>query len=51
LLAPGKPGEFVVDGGPTVLRFPDSGRETGSFVYWSPGLRGLPFKRIQESFE
>jgi CubicO group peptidase (beta-lactamase class C family) len=51
LLAPGKPGEFVVDGGPTVLRFPDSGREAGSFVYWSPGLRGLPFKRIQESFE
>jgi CubicO group peptidase (beta-lactamase class C family) len=51
ILAPGKPGEFVADGGPLTLRFPDSGKETGSFVYWSPGLRGLPFKRIQESFE
>lgn len=51
VLTPGKPGEFVADGGPLTLRFPDSGRETGSFVYWSPGLRGLPFKRIQESFE
>lgn len=51
LLAPGKPGEFVVDGGPLTLRFPGSGKDTGSFIYWSPGLRGLPFKRIQESFE
>jgi len=51
VLTPGKPGEFVADGGPLTLRFPDSGTETGSFIYWSPGLRGLPFKRIQEPFE
>jgi CubicO group peptidase (beta-lactamase class C family) len=51
VLTPGKPGEFLADGGPLTLRFPDTGQETGSFVYWSPGLRGLPFKRIQESFE
>ncbi len=51
VLMPGRPGEFVADGGPLTIRFPDSGKETGSFIYWSPGLRGLPFKRIQESFE
>jgi CubicO group peptidase (beta-lactamase class C family) len=51
VLTPGKPGEFVADGGPLTLRFPDSGRETGKFVYWSPGLRGLPFKRIEGKFE
>jgi CubicO group peptidase (beta-lactamase class C family) len=51
VLAPGKPGEFVADGGPLTLRFAGSGKDTGSFVYWSPGLRGLPFKRIQESLE
>jgi len=51
VLTPGKPGEYLADGGPITLRFPDSGKETGSFVYWSPGLRGLPFKRIQETFE
>jgi hypothetical protein len=50
-LAPGKPGEFVVDGGPGILRFQDGGKETGGFIYWSPGLRGLPFTRIKESFE
>jgi len=51
VLKPGKPGELVTpDGGP-VLRFADGGRDTGGFNYWSPGLRGLPFKRIEEKFE
>jgi hypothetical protein len=51
ILKPGKPGEFVTEGGWPTLRFSDDGRSAGSFVYWSPGLRGLTFKRVEESSE
>ncbi|MBM4220210.1 MAG: beta-lactamase family protein [Gammaproteobacteria bacterium] len=51
VLKPGKPGELVTPDGSPVLRFADGGRDTGGFIYWSPGLRGLPFKRIEEKFE
>ncbi len=51
VLTPGKPGEFVTEDGGPKLRFAGDGKDNGSFVYWSPGLRGLPFKRIQEPFE
>ena len=51
VLKPGKPGEFVVDGGNPVLRFAPGGKVADSFIYWSPGLRGLPFRKIKESFE
>ncbi len=51
VLKPGKPGEFVADGGSPVLRFAPGGADADSFIYWSPGLRGLPFRKIKESFE
>jgi CubicO group peptidase (beta-lactamase class C family) len=51
VLKPGKPGEFVVDRGNPVLRFAPGGKIADSFIYWSPGLRGLPFRKIKESFE
>ena len=51
VLKPGKSQEFEAAGSPVKLRFePGSGVAEG-FVYWSPGLRGIPFKRIKESFE
>lgn len=50
LLSPGKVGEFVTLGGAS-LRFPFGGGDADSFVYDSPDVRGLPFKRIKESFE
>ena len=51
VLKPGKPGEFVADGGSPVLRFTPGGAEADRFIYWSPSLRGLPFRKIKESFE
>jgi CubicO group peptidase (beta-lactamase class C family) len=51
LLRPGKPGEFVTPDGSPALRFAAGGKDNDGFVYWSPGLRGLPFKRIEEKFE
>ena len=51
VLKPGKPGEFVTDGGGLSLHFPSGGKDTGSFTYYSPGLRGLPFNRVKESIE
>jgi CubicO group peptidase (beta-lactamase class C family) len=51
VLKPGKPGEFVTDGGSPVLRFAPGGADAEHFIYWSPGLRGLPFRKIKESFE
>jgi len=50
-LAPGKPGEFVTEGGWASLSFPAGGREAGSFVYRSPALRGVTFQRIEEKAE
>jgi len=50
-LRPGQPGEFLTADGYPALRFAAAGKDTGSFIYWSPGLRGLPFKRIEEGFE
>jgi hypothetical protein len=51
VLKPGKPGEFVTDGGSPVLRFAPGSADVDGFIYWSPGLRGLPFRKIKESFE
>ena len=34
-----------------LLRFAPGGTGADSFIYWSPGLRGLPFRKIKESFE
>jgi len=51
VLKPGKPGEFVTDGGSPVLRFAPGGADPDRFIYWSPALRGLPFRKIKESFE
>jgi CubicO group peptidase (beta-lactamase class C family) len=51
VLKPGKPGEFVAQGGSPTLRFPDGGKSADSFVYWSPGLRGLEFRRVEESLQ
>jgi CubicO group peptidase (beta-lactamase class C family) len=51
ILKPGRAGEFVTEGGSPSLRFPDGGRDAGGFIYWSPGLRGLPFTKIKEPFE
>jgi CubicO group peptidase (beta-lactamase class C family) len=51
VLKPGKSGEFTAVGSSRVLKFQGGPGEANGFVYWSPGLRGLPFKRIQESFE
>jgi CubicO group peptidase (beta-lactamase class C family) len=50
-LAPGKPGEFVTDGGGLILKFPAGGQDAASFIYWTSGLRGLPFHRVKESSE
>jgi len=50
-LSPGGRGEFVTEGGWARLRFPDGGKDAGSFIYESPALRGLPFKRIEEKSE
>ena len=51
LLKPRKPGEFVTGGGWLSLQFAAGGDDTDGFIYWSPGLRGLPFKKLKESFE
>jgi hypothetical protein len=51
VLKPGKPGEFVAEGGWLTLRFADGGKSEDGFVYWSPGLRGLTFRKIEEKFE
>ena len=51
ILSPGKPGEFVTQSGWLSLRFPSGGKDTGSFIYYSSGLRGLPFKKVKESTE
>ena len=50
-LKPGKPGEFVTGSGWLSLRFPSGGKDTDSFIYYSSGLRGLPFKKVKESTE
>ncbi len=50
-LKPGKPGEFVTEGGWLTLRFSSSGKDAGSFIYYSSGLRGLPFNRVKEPLE
>jgi CubicO group peptidase (beta-lactamase class C family) len=50
-LAPGRPGEFVAGGGWVTLKFPAGGQDAGSFVYWTSGLRGIPFHRVKESSE
>jgi len=50
-LKPRKPGEFVTGGGWLSLQFSAGGDDTDGFIYWSPGLRGLPFKKLKESFE
>jgi CubicO group peptidase (beta-lactamase class C family) len=51
VLKPGKPGEFVTDGDGPILRFAPGGAEADGFIYWSPVLRGLPFRKIKETFE
>ena len=51
VLKPGKAGEFVTDDDSVRLRFAPSDEDADSFIYWSPGLRGLPFSKVQESFE
>ncbi len=51
VLKPGKPGEFVAEGGSPVLRFAPGGADADNFIYWSPVLRGLPFRKIKETFE
>jgi hypothetical protein len=51
VLEPGKPGEFVTDGGGYSLRFSPQGAQPDGFIYWSSGLRGVPFKKLKETFE
>ena len=51
VLEPGKPGEFVTDGGDYSLRFSPQGAEPDGFIYSSSGLRGVPFKKLKEAFE
>ena len=51
VLKPGKIGEFVAVGSSLILRFTKDAGDAGGFVYWSPGLRGLPFRKLKESFE
>ena len=51
VLKPGKAGEFVTGGGGLSLRFSSGGKDADSFIYYSPGLRGLPFNRVKEPFE
>lgn len=50
LLRPGKPGEFVTENGLS-LRFAAGGHDADGFIYWSAGLRGLPFRKLKENFE
>ena len=50
-LEPGKPGEFVTASGWLSLRFPSGGKDADSFIYYSSGLRGLPFTKVKESTE
>jgi CubicO group peptidase (beta-lactamase class C family) len=51
VLERGKPGEFGTDGGGYSLRFPADGGEPDGFIYWSSGLRGVPFRKVKENFE
>jgi CubicO group peptidase (beta-lactamase class C family) len=51
ILKAGKPGEFVADGAGVSIRFAPGGKDVDSFIYWTPALRGLPFRRIKESFK
>ena len=51
VLKPGKSDEFDAAGSSLKLRFKPGSGEAEGFVYWSPGLRGISFKRIEESFE
>ncbi|HEU4516707.1 MAG TPA: serine hydrolase domain-containing protein [Steroidobacteraceae bacterium] len=51
VLKPAKSNEFDAAGSSLKLRFEPGAGEAEGFVYWSPGLRGIPFKRIKESFE
>ncbi len=51
VLKPVKPGEFVASDGSPILRFPAATGDPESFVYWSHGLRGIPFRKVKESFE
>jgi hypothetical protein len=50
LLRPGKSGEFVTENGLSI-RFPGGGNDADGFIYWSAGLRGLPFRKLKENFE
>ena len=50
VLRPGKPGEFVTENGLS-LRFGSGGDDAEGFIYWSTGLRGLPFHKLKEKFE
>jgi CubicO group peptidase (beta-lactamase class C family) len=47
-LRPGKTGEFVTGDDGLTLRFGGAGTDVDGFVYWSPALRGIPFKRVKE---
>ncbi len=51
VLKPGKAGEFVSADGWLTLKFAGHGEDAKGFVYWSPGLRGVPFRRLEEAFE
>jgi CubicO group peptidase (beta-lactamase class C family) len=51
VLRAGKPGEFTTADGSPTLRFAESGDDTDGFIYWSPDLRGLPFRKLKEPFE
>ena len=51
VLKPGKAGEFVTADGGLRLRFSPGGDVAEGFIYWSPGLRGLPFSKLKEPFE
>jgi CubicO group peptidase (beta-lactamase class C family) len=51
VLKPGKNGEFGAAGSRLILRFAPGNGDADGFVYWSPGLRGIPFSRVKESFE
>jgi CubicO group peptidase (beta-lactamase class C family) len=48
-LRPGKPGEFVTGDDGLTLRFGGAGADVDGFIYWSPALRGIPFKRVEEA--
>ena len=51
VLRAGKPGEFTTADGSLTLSFAEGGDDTDGFIYWSPDLRGLPFRKLQEPFE